>query len=259
MFCFTRWLRHSCRCWRNRTALLRASETRILSGSRKIRPGSVSPWQLCRQTSVLLCAVLCRTQKLHRCVTYCSLSTVSLCLQLTCVFPFFLSFLSRFLLCSMSLYSLCKTAFSQLEYLKSPVACWCLPLCTCTSVHCPPSIRKFRNSQMFIWVWVLEVLHSNHPFMLDKERSDMFVWATSNTRCVGWPSAWYVGTRSQWPGKHLASVSEWGYWPYKSFVKRVLQLLGCLTARIMKLLPYLSNTPFVGTRHNMQIHEGSYY
>ena len=75
---FYRWLRHSCGRWRSSTAVLPAPQTRILSGSRTIRPGSVSPWELCRQTSVLLRAIFCRIQKLHRYVTEHSLTAIYL-------------------------------------------------------------------------------------------------------------------------------------------------------------------------------------
>jgi len=88
---FNRILRHSCRRWRSNNAVLPAPQTRILSGSRTIRPGSVSPWELRRQKSVLLRAIFCRIQKLHRCGTEHSLVTDPLCLQFVCYISFFLS------------------------------------------------------------------------------------------------------------------------------------------------------------------------
>ena len=88
---YCRWLHHSCWRWRSDTAVLLAPETRILSRSRKIRPRSVSAWELRRQTSVLLRAIFCRIQKLHRYGTEHSLVTKPFWLHFVCVISFYLS------------------------------------------------------------------------------------------------------------------------------------------------------------------------
>ena len=92
-FYFKRWLRHSFWRWRRNNSLYSAPKTRILSWYRTIRPESVTPWELRRQTSVLLRAIFCSIQNLHRYGTLHSLVTDLPWLQFICLKS---SSLSRF-------------------------------------------------------------------------------------------------------------------------------------------------------------------
>ena len=61
-------------------------------------------------------------------------------------------------------------------------------------------------------------------------------------RSVPWPSVRIVGTRSQWSGKHLASVPEYEVLPSKPVVGTVRQLLVCIFVQYN----HLSNARVVG-------------